>query len=447
MWYKKTSHLQSLIQHYKKTILAVCGALVVGIFVGPIFFSGSVAYATPPSSWTEGIIRAIFPEFSHNSTLSAGNSFTSNSTTQHEPSPLHITDNHDQAVIQAVKDASPAVVSIIISKDLPVIEQCPGQNPFSNLPPEFQQFFNVGGGSGSSQFMVPCHKGTKLQEVGGGSGFIVSADGYIVTNKHVVSDTKAEYTVLTNDGKKYPAKVIAIHPTMDFAIIKIEGSNLPTVPLGDSSAIQLGQTAIAIGNALGEFRNTVSVGVVSGLARTVTASSDTGQSETIDNVIQTDAAINPGNSGGPLLDISGNVIGINTAMVSGAQSIGFAIPINVVKNQIAEVRQTGKIQVAYLGVRYVMLTPENAATFNLTATSGALIKGDGQNFAVQQGSPADKAGLKEGDIITAIDGQTLDLNHSLGYVISQKNPGDVIHLTIIREGKQMQLTITLGKKS
>ncbi len=236
---------------------------------------------------------------------------------------------YEVRVINAAKTASPAVVAITISKNVPIIEQCP-YNPFSNLPPEFQQFFGQ-----NLKFYQPCQKGTKLQEVGGGSGFIISADGLILTNKHVVQDTAAEYTVLTNDGKKYSAKVLARDPNIDIAVIKISASNLPTIKLGDSDSIQVGQTAIAIGNALGEFRNTVNVGVVSGLSRNITASGGGGLTETIHNVIQTDASINPGNSGGPLLNLRGEVMGINTAIAQNAQSIGFAIPINQVKEIIS----------------------------------------------------------------------------------------------------------------
>ncbi|MCX6812941.1 MAG: trypsin-like peptidase domain-containing protein [Candidatus Azambacteria bacterium] len=236
---------------------------------------------------------------------------------------------YEVQVINAAKTASPAVVAITISKNVPIIEQCP-YNPFSNLPPEFQQFFGQ-----NLQFYQPCQKGTKLQEVGGGSGFIISADGLILTNKHVVQDTAAEYTVFTNDGKKYSAKVLARDPNIDIAVIKISASNLPTIKLGDSDSIQVGQTAIAIGNALGEFRNTVNVGVVSGLSRNITASGSGGLTETIHNVIQTDASINPGNSGGPLLNLRGEVMGINTAIAQNAQSIGFAIPINQVKEIIS----------------------------------------------------------------------------------------------------------------
>ncbi|MBU2082104.1 trypsin-like peptidase domain-containing protein, partial [Patescibacteria group bacterium] len=225
--------------------------------------------------------------------------------------------DYEDKVISAVKSASPAVVAITISKNVPIIEQCP-YNPFSDLPPEFQQFFGQ-----NFQFYQPCQKGTKLQEVGGSSGFVISSDGLILTNKHVVSDTAAEYTVFTNDGKKYPAKVLARDPNIDIAVMKIDAINLPKVKLGNSDSIQVGQAAIAIGNALGEFRNTVSVGIVSGLSRNITASGG-GISESITGVIQTDASINPGNSGGPLLNLRGEVIGVNTAMVQGAQNIGFS---------------------------------------------------------------------------------------------------------------------------
>jgi len=238
--------------------------------------------------------------------------------------------DYEDKVISAVKSASPAVVAITVSKNVPIIEQCP-YNPFSNLPPEFQQFFGQ-----DIQFYQPCQKGTKLQEVGGGSGFIISSDGLILTNKHVVSDTAAEYTIFTNDGKKYPAKVLARDSNVDIAVIKIDALNLSKVKLGNSDSIQVGQAAIAIGNALGEFRNTVSVGIVSGLSRDITASGG-GVSESITGVIQTDASINPGNSGGPLLNLRGEVIGVNTAMVQGAQNIGFSIPINHAKEIISKV--------------------------------------------------------------------------------------------------------------
>ena len=385
----------------------------------------------------EGLVRNFYAQ---NSWFNTG----TNTTPAPESNSSEL-DAHDALITGVVQKSDPAVVAITISKNVPIIEQCPSNGPFGNLPPEFQQFF--GFDFGGQQFSQPCQKGTEKKDVGGGSGFLVSSDGYIVTNKHVVSDPKAEYTVLTNDGKKYKATVVARHPSLDVAIVKIEGSGFPTLQLGNSEGIKLGQTAIAIGNALGEFRNTVSVGVVSGLARQVTASDESGLgSETIDNVIQIDAAINPGNSGGPLLDISGNVIGINTAMVSGAQSIGFAIPVNAIKKSVETVVQGGKIRAAYLGVRYVMLNEDIAKKYSLSVHEGAFIKGDANSLAVESNSPAAQADIREGDIITAIDEKTLDMNTSLAYIISQKNPGDTIQLDIQRGDKKIQVSVRLGER-
>jgi serine protease Do len=352
--------------------------------------------------------------------------------------------DYEQAVVDAVKKTSPAVVSIIISKNVPVVEQCP-YNPFGDLPPEFQQFF----GNGSSDFTEPCDTGkTQLQEVGGGSGFIISSDGLILTNKHVIADTSASYTVLMNDGTKYDAKVLARDPVQDFAVVKISAAGLPTVTLGDSNSLALGQTAIAIGNALGEFSNTVSVGVISGLSRTVTAGdpNSTQGEETIHGVIQTDAAINPGNSGGPLLNLRGEVIGINTAIASGAQSIGFAIPINQAKHDISSVETSGEIQASYLGVRYLAVTADIAKDQNLPVSAGALVRGGADGPAVAPGSPAAKAGIQAEDIITKVNGQAIDADHDLGTVISQYNIGYTITLTINRAEKVITLQATLAKR-
>lgn len=350
--------------------------------------------------------------------------------------------DYEQAIITAVEKTTPVVVSIIVSKDLPVIENCP-TDPFSNLPPEIRQFF---GFDTDFEFSQPCARGTEKQEVGGGSGFIVSQDGYIVTNKHVVVDAAAEYTVLTNEGKKYDAIVLARHPSLDIAILKITANGLSQAQLGNSDGVMMGQSAIAIGNALGEFRNTVSVGVISGLARNITAADGGGQVEAIENVLQTDAAINPGNSGGPLLNLRGEVIGINVATVSGAQSIGFAIPINAAKQSIDSVRTTGAIGVPYLGVRHMSLTPELAKTYKLPVEQGAFIKGTEDDFAVQPGSAADRAGLKEGDVILEIDGTPVDNEHSLVYLISQKKVGQTVELKISRGGREMRVDAILQKR-
>jgi len=261
-----------------------------------------------------------------------------------------------------------------------------------------------------------------------------------------VSDKNASYTVLTNDGKKYDAKVLARDPVQDIAVIKIEGAGFSTVTLGDSDSLELGQTAIAIGNALGEFRNTVSVGVISGLARDVTASG-VGVVETIEGVIQTDAAINPGNSGGPLLNLRGEVIGINTAVVSGAQSIGFTIPINQAKRDVQSVKSNGEIQTPFLGVRYLLLTPELAKAQKLTVTVGALVRGTEDGPAVEPNSPAAKAGIQAEDIILKVNGKSVDADHTLSKLINEFNVGDIVTLTISRSGKSISLSVILAKRS
>jgi serine protease Do len=348
--------------------------------------------------------------------------------------------DYEKAVVAAVKKASPAVVAITISKNVPIIENCPGASPFSDLPPEFRQFF----GGDNSQFSVPCDSGkTQLQEIGGGSGFIISSDGVILTNKHVVADKNASYIVFTNDGKKYDAKVLARDPSQDLAVIKIGASNLTPVEIGDSDSVELGQTAIAIGNALGEFRNTVSVGVISGLSRTVTAGGSEFGTETIEGVIQTDAAINPGNSGGPLLNLRGQVIGINTAIASDAQNIGFAIPINRAKRDIKSVQSNGKIEVPFLGVRYIVITPDVKEKQKLPVDYGALVRGSDAGPAVAPGSPAAKAGIQAEDIILEVNGVKIDADHSLANEISKYNVGDIVHLKINRGGKEVTLNVTL----
>lgn len=220
--------------------------------------------------------------------------------------------------------------------------------------------------------------------------------------------------------------------------------------MGDSDKLEIGQTAIAIGNALGEFRNTVSVGVISGLQRSVTASSGFGsQAEQLEDVIQTDAAINPGNSGGPLLNLSGEVIGINVAMAQDAQNIGFALPINLAKRDISQVQKQGKISYPFLGVRYVLITPEIKAQNNLPVDYGALIlRGTGNSEpAITPGSPAEKAGLQENDIILEVDGSNINTNNTLAKIIQSHNVGDKITLKIFHQGQEKLVNITLGEKS
>jgi len=348
--------------------------------------------------------------------------------------------SQERFVIDAVKKTNPAVISITISKEVPKYETYidPNQtDPFGGLFPGFPGF----------NFSVPQYRqnGTEKKEIGGGSGFFVTANGLIVTNKHVVDQKDAEYTVFTNDGKKHTAKVVARDPVLDIALIKIEGSNFPYLSLGNSDSLEVGQNVIAIGNALGEFRNTVSVGVVSGLARSLTASDSLGGSpETLDHVIQTDAAINPGNSGGPLLDLSGQVIGVNVAIAQGSQNVGFALPINSVKGAIESVKSTGKIVRPYLGLRYVAINEDLKNKNNLTVDYGVLVKGgSASELAVIPGSPADKAGIVENDIILEIDGIKLDDKENLASIIRGKSVGQVVSLKILHRGAQKTVAATL----
>lgn len=340
--------------------------------------------------------------------------------------------NHSD-VVEVVDAANPAVVSIVISKDVPKLEQIMGQDsPFG--------FFG---------FNTPQYRqnGTEEKEIGGGSGFLVSADGYIVTNAHVVSDKEAKYTVYLNDETKYDASVVSADTTLDIAVLKIDGSDFPFLQFGDSDTVKVGQSVVAIGNALGEFRNTVSVGVISGLARSITAGGQ-GSSELLSDVLQTDAAINPGNSGGPLLDLSGNVIGVNVATSSGGENISFSLPSNTVKAAVESIQKNGHVVLAYLGVRFVTIDEAFAKQNNLSVTEGALVQrgDDGKSVAVIPGSPADIAGIEENDIITKVDDTDLDGTHPLNVVLRKKAVGDVITLTVLHNGKEKTVQATLVER-
>ena len=354
---------------------------------------------------------------------------------------LNPTFSADSFVVEAVKKTNPAVVSVIISEEVPKYEAYvdPNQptNPFGDLFPGFN-------------FSIPQYKqnGTQKEEVGGGSGFFVSSDGLIVTNKHVVDQKNAEYTVFTNDGKKYTAKVIARDPVLDIALIKVNppvGGSFPFLSIGNSDNLELGQSVIAIGNALGEYKNTVSVGVVSGLSRSITAGDQSGNSEVLDHVIQTDAAINPGNSGGPLLNLDGEVIGVNVAVAQGSQSIGFALPINSVRGAIDSVKTTGKIIRPYLGLRYVQIDAAMKEANNLSVDYGVLVKAGAtaSELAIIPGSPADKAGIVENDIILDVDGQKIDDTNSLSDIVRGKSVGQTITLKILHKGVQKDVKVTL----
>lgn len=286
--------------------------------------------------------------------------------------------------------------------------------------------------------------GRVSEQQGAGTGFIFTNDGYILTNKHVASDLNASYTVFTADGKKYDAKAVAQDPSNDLAIIKIEATGLPVVDLGDSDKLQVGQWVIAIGNALGQLQNTVTVGVVSARERQLTAGGYGDQTERLENLIQTDAAINSGNSGGPLVNMKGQVVGINTAVANGAQSIGFAIPINSAKTAIQSFQKDGKIVRPQLGVRYTMVDSEAASVYKLPVDYGAMINGTQNYPGVIPGGPAAKAGLENGDIITALNDERIDQNNPLGSMIQKYKPGDEVEITYLRGKAEHKTKVTLG---
>ncbi len=340
--------------------------------------------------------------------------------------------NQDSAVVSVVKKTNPAVVSIVISQYV--------SNNSNNI---FGNFFGVpSSGSGSSG---PSSGSTK-QTVGEGSGFIVQSNGYILTNKHVIVSPTDSYTVVMNNGKSYPAKVVGTDPTNDLAIVKINATNLPILSLGNSSSLQLGSAVVAIGNALGQYQNTIDTGVISGLSRSVQAQDPvTGAVENLTGMIQTDAEINSGNSGGPLLNLAGQVIGINTAVASTAHGIGFAIPINQAKSDILSVLKNGKIIKPELGVDYELITPAIQQSQHLKYSYGAYLVGSSGNPAVLSNTPASRAGLKSHDIILEVNGVKVTESNSLGYLIGLHQLNSTVTLKVYQDGKVQDISVTLNK--
>ncbi len=277
-----------------------------------------------------------------------------------------------------------------------------------------------------------------------GTGIIVSKDGYVMTNNHVLEGATS-VSVIDSEGELYEnVKIIGRDPLNDVAFLKISANkDFTAAQLGNSSTIRTGQQVVAIGNALGQYSSTVTSGIISGTARTITADTGSGDSETLTDLIQTDASINPGNSGGPLVNMSGQIIGINTAIVQDANGIGFAIPINATKGILAGVLEKGTISRGYLGVQYVTITPDTARQYKLNVTSGSYIYASGANNPVVSGGPADKAGLKAGDIITKVNDETVGTQGSLSSILGEYRPGDKITLTILRDGKEQTLTAIL----
>jgi serine protease Do len=342
------------------------------------------------------------------------------------------TKKHISPIVEISKKVCPAVITIVISKDLPKIDG------FYMMP------------FGGNDVMMPRVKDgqTEPVKIGGGSGFIVSPDGLIITSRHVVEDPEAEYTIIVEPTKKYPAKVLARDPIDDIAILKIEEQNLPHLELGESDKLELGQEVVAVGNALGEFHDTVSAGIVSGLSRLIQATNEfTRQAERLKGLIQTDAAINPGNSGGPLVDMEGKVVGINTAMVMGAQNIGFAIPINYAKKDLEEIKKYGKIKFPFLGVKYIILNKEIAEKNSLPVDYGALVIRErlGEK-SVMPGSSAAVAGVKEFDIILEANNEKITLENTLSEILQKTEIGQGITLKILRDNKEEVLAVKLGEK-
>jgi len=338
-------------------------------------------------------------------------------------------------ITEIAKKVSPAVISIAITKDLPKVDG------FYSLP------------MNGRNFVIPkFKKGVReAVRVGGGSGFIISENGIVLTNSHVVEDPRADYAAVFNADtiKKETMKVLARDPIHDVAICRIEGDGYPTVPLGDSSQLQLGESVLAVGNALGEFSNTVSLGIVSGLSRFIQAQGEARRNvERLRGLIQTDAAINPGNSGGPLINMSGEVVGINTAVVFGAQNIGFSIPVNQAKDDIAQIKEYGHIRIPFLGIRYLIIDEDLQQKNNLPVGYGALIMRETLgDAAVAPGSTAEKAGLREFDIILEAAGKKITTDFTLQDVLHEHEINEIIPLKILREKRERDLKVRLEEKN
>ncbi|MBI5413691.1 trypsin-like peptidase domain-containing protein [Candidatus Peregrinibacteria bacterium] len=370
--------------------------------------------------------------------------------------------------IDAIQKVVPAVVSIVAAKDLQVFKQQP-LNPFA--PFENDPFFrNFGFQFQQPQQQQDQQPETKRQKVSGGTGFIIESDGLAITNKHVVADTGADYSALTKDGKEYDVEVISRDTVNDLAVIQLHEKTedkkdrktgekkdfgdkpkaLPAAKLGDSSKLKVGQRVFAIGNARGEYENSVTSGIISAVNREIQASDQGGgMQETLSNLIQTDAAINFGNSGGPLINLGGEVVGINTAIDASAQGIGFAIPVNQFKPVLESVKKYGKIVRPILGVMHTILNKDKAKELKLDGVEyGALITGDRskKEFGVVPGSPAEKAGLKLDDVIVEVDGEKVTEDNTLQGIVQKHAPGDKLKLKVWRAGNTFEVTVTLEER-
>lgn len=338
-------------------------------------------------------------------------------------------------ITEIAKKVCPAVITVIVSRDLPKVDD------FYSFP------------YGGKEYILPMMEKNgqgKIEktQIGGGSGFIVSSDGYVITSNHVVSDISADYSVIIDPRRKYSAKVLSRNPINDVAILKISGKDFLCIDLADSNEIQLGEDVVAVGNALGEFQDTLSAGIISGLSRYITAFGGVDhQMQNLRGLIQTDAAINPGNSGGPLVNMEGKVIGINTAMIMGAQNIGFAIPINYAKKDLEEVKIYGKIVVPFLGIKYVLLSKDMAQANKLPVENGALVVREilGESPVIKDSS-ADKAGIKEFDIILECNGEKITAKNPLANILQKCKIGQETIFKILRNEERIVLKVILEEK-
>jgi len=334
-------------------------------------------------------------------------------------------------IVNIAKKACPAVITIVASRDLPQIEE------YYFLPIKGEKV----------AFPKKIAEEKQKTKIGGGSGFIVSSDGYVLTCNHVVDDGEADFTVIVDTNHKYQARVLARDPLIDVAILKIEESALPFLKLGNSDNVELGESVLAVGNPLGEFEDTLSLGIVSGLSRKITAYGGDSKATNLRGLIQTDAAINPGNSGGPLVDMNGKAIGINTAMIVGAENIGFAIPINYIKDDLDEVKNTGRIKKPFLGIKYILLNDEIAKTNKLNYDYGALVVREmfGES-PVAKNSAAEQAGLREYDIVLDINGERITQENPLNHILSKTKVGDTVELTAARGKTIKKFKVRLKEK-
>jgi len=344
----------------------------------------------------------------------------------------------DRAMETLAARVTPAIVNVtVVSKrsgDTSNEERGDNNDGDNNIPDGLQQFFGPGGNPFGRQFGQRTRPQPRIEH-GLGSGVIISPDGYIVTNNHVI-DGAMDIRVTMTDRRILPAKLIGADPLTDLAVIKIEGNNLPSVPLGDSTLLHPGQTVLAFGNPLG-FRFTVTRGIVSALNR---PNPFAGDRRSPGQFIQTDAAINPGNSGGPLVNAHGEVIGINTFLVSetgGFSGMGFAIPSQIVQPTVDSLIKYGKVNHGYIGIGINDVTPDEAKFFHVSNASGAVVT------QVEPNSPGAKAGLKVGDVITELNGKAVSDAGDLQAQVGQKQPGTTLHLKALRDGSSVDVPVTL----